>query len=276
MLEESSIIFKIRLIAPFPTKESDLGTDKWFSRIKASTNKIKKGAGKPITEFKGFIKQKAQRDSTTEAEVLANPVLSDMLKGLRLYRKKVKRAQIKNEAGVSKFDAGLDKAKGKYDKMSRERNYPLFGSAKEGVKGLVFLGMMGLCADGRLMQYLSAKGGSASGGKPDIDEIVEGNSLIICLPEKLKAFRKELRWRIAESGAVIIKANYDRQTLNIQNEILNHLVNRYQLDEFAQFEPSGASHIDFIVVEMPDPANPAVTIKRLGLDIQVSRKLPCP
>jgi len=268
MLEESRIIFKVRLVAPVPTKKFDSGAEKWAAHIKASPDKIIEGLNKSIDKWKDNIKEKARSEGITEDEVLKKyPMFSKTLEDYQRSKEKVEKALIENEAGYSKFGDGVARGRKKYDRMTRESYYPLYGSRKDGVKGLIFLGLRALCGDRQLRKYL----------KPRLGKIITGKPVCICPPENLKDFGKEMRRQIAGSGAAILEhhglsGDISEDILNIHSRQLNRWANRYQSAEFAPFEPGGESHIDFIVVEIPDPARPGQMMKWLGLDIQVSGK----
>ncbi|MEK7310232.1 MAG: hypothetical protein AAB038_05385, partial [Planctomycetota bacterium] len=117
-------------------------------------------------------------------------------------------------------------------------------------------------------------------------------------PDKLSKFKRILDSRMVHWGSEIITQGYDVRVINKANEELNRLVNDYRRPEIAPFASGGdssrlgrdgvypalggavassrnnrdfvaTSHIDFVVVEIPDSARPGMRIKQLGLEIQV-------
>ena len=160
---------------------------------------------------------------------------------------------IKKKDGVSKVEARVEAAQEKYEQGVRKYHYPILGSAKTKVKGLASLGAMALSGDKVLVKYL----------KPKYDKIVKGKPVCLSPVDKLTEFKNKLRNHLAESGTIILKAEFNPRTISIRNGYVNRLVDSYRLPEFASFTPGGVSHIDFVVQESAGK-------KKLGLDIKVA------
>ena len=163
---------------------------------------------------------------------------------------------------------------------------PLKGYAAGKVKGLSALAVMALCADPQLKNFR----------KKGIDEI-EGTLTPAWTATGKPGFKRVLANLIVRLGSDIIELGYEDQDIKRANQELNRLVNEYRRPEIAPFSPAGDSsrnnrfaefilspneglttsrdsvatpHIDFIVVEVPDPDKPGQKKNWLGLDIQVS------
>ena len=135
---------------------------------------------------------------------------------------------------------------------------PLKGYQKGGIKGLNVLGTMVLTADKRLSDFLK-KG----------QDKIEGELFCVTSAEKLSRFKRMLLNQIVKSGSEIIGLDFMGVAFERQNAKINQVINEYRLTEILPFSPAGESHIDFIKVEIPNPAEPDKTIPWPGLDIQV-------
>jgi len=242
------------------------------------------------------------RKGLTKAEMIARAESEKDEKCQKYFKTREKSFKDKS------FEKGVEERKWRYER-GRIKYFLLYGSKKENVKGLISLGVMALCGDPA--HNLSSRGGSAFGGqlgppkvparpvgpRPTVRrdgrgsggevmcgvDLMKGNPVCITSAEKLGEFKSELRSQMARLGAEIIQSGYDQNRIKDNCEELNRLVDGYRLAEFAPFKPGAesprlgrdsavASHIDFIVVEIPDPAKHGEMKKWLGLDIQVSEK----
>ncbi|MDI6786925.1 MAG: hypothetical protein QME51_00945, partial [Planctomycetota bacterium] len=169
------------------------------------------------------------------------------------------------------------------------------------IKGLPSLGMMALTGDKELLKYLkkedkidpvrdrssqrddrkSATPTSVLVGDKTKEKVSDRASCIsngvegelVCAVDKVKGFRKLLRNKLVYSGAWILKTNYKEKIIRMMNERINKLVDGWRAEGIAPFSPDGDSHINFRMVETPDPSRQGGTdkkIKRLVLDIQVA------
>jgi hypothetical protein len=279
MLEEDKIIFNVLLTAPASAKVLISVVDKWANQTKLSANKIKKSIFNAIKTTKDFDKKITQptlktidafykdglifKGGISKEKMLAN-TKGKTKKAARQYLKNIKQT-FKEEDGIQakRFQESVDDGKMNYARSQLEYNYPLFGSKEKGVKGLTSLGVMAFSGDESLKKFLKL-------GYDNITKITGGKLLCITSLEHLVKFKRELRSAIARLGREIMRSRYAPDTVKSVNEKINRLVDGYRLAEFAPFKPGGASHIDFIVRELVDPANPHRNKKRLALDIQVS------
>ena len=268
------IVFKVTLNGPVPTTDFlDLEVDKWVKRTRSSADKRKKGLKEAIKTPEDFDKKMHQpqvktmkaffkdvivtRRGLTKADMIAKAESEKDEKCQKYFKKRQESFKDKS------FEKGVEEHKRMYEK-GRLRYFLLYGSKKEKVKGLISLGIMALCGDKSLREFVDPQG-------HPVGDSMRGNPVCITSAEKLTEFKKELRSQIAHLGGEIIKAGYDWEMAKYNSERLNRLVDGYRRAEFAPFRAGGASHLDFIKVEIPDPENQNKMKSWLGLDIQVSR-----
>ncbi|MBI4711759.1 MAG: hypothetical protein HY762_00370, partial [Planctomycetes bacterium] len=158
-----------------------------------------------------------------------------------------------------KLEEKLEYGQKKYGRQWLRFIGPLKGYKAGHILGLAQMAVMALAGDRKLVDYLKAR-----------NTPLEGEPVVITTPEKLNKFRRILDSRIVHWGSEIITQVYDAQTINEANEKLNQLVNEYLREGIIQFTPSGASHLNFIIVQIPDQRQPGGMRKCLGLDIQIA------
>jgi len=134
----------------------------------------------------------------------------------------------------------------------------------------------------------------------ETDKLLIGNSVRITTPKMTGRFKRALNAQIIKHGSRILhmlralegvsgmmnktagmrdvdwnevfqRMSEDLADMTgIANQALNGAVEKYRrLKKIAPFKDGGASHIDFVVEEIPNPTKPGEKIKQLGLDIQV-------
>ncbi|MBI4834250.1 MAG: hypothetical protein HY811_05475 [Planctomycetes bacterium] len=278
------ILFKAILRAPFFDHAPEEEVEKWakntidaaqktYSQSKKAIRtkkdyeeKIAKPAGEMIDKFISKGKYKSH-------EQIMNKLKDGKNLAAKKFFEKRKRAY---ESG--KFADDVQFSKKFYAQKWVKYNGPLRGYKKGGIKGLGALAVMALSADKDLKQFL----------KKDTDKIIDGVPFSIALPDKAGKFKNALRNQITRSGKYIIMMKCDEKIMRGESEIVNQLANKYRLPEITPFASGGASHIDFIAIEIPNPAplhsvsgtpdyrksskgaKPGEMIKQLGLDVQVS------
>jgi hypothetical protein len=104
------------------------------------------------------------------------------------------------------------------------------------------------------------------------DEVKGDTDWRITKDDQAGKLANNLRNLIIRSSTFIIEGDYQPDTIRLVTERLNQLVEQYRTPEFVPFIPQGASHIDFIVIEIPDQNNPDKMIKQLGLEIQLATR----
>ena len=273
--------FKVRLVAPyFPDIPPEI-KENWVSGSKKAAPKAYRRLRKVIKTRKDFKKKIAKPVEKAIASFIDPKFVSrheltyknimnktrDSLSGAgKSYLQKAK-------AGfeTGKFAESVEFGQTEYARKWCKITGPLIGYKKGGIKGLSALGVMALSGDTGIKDFL----------KDGIDTM-EG---AFCAVTK-KSSKRLLANRIVHLGREIIKHGYETQDIKRANQELNQLVNEYLnpphpslslggervRERVVPFETGGASHIDFIVVEIPDPAQPKEMVKCLGLDIQVSVK----
>lgn len=263
----NQISFKAKIFAPIFTKAPAEEVEKWAKNITASADKVYKHSKKLIKTRKdfdqqiaepgerGFAKSLGDMDPAFKKQIMIN-YHANMKRAAKRYFLKLDRAY-----KTPKYAESIESGKQWYEESWLRYIGPLRGNKKSKIKGLGALGAMVLSADKDLVKFL----------KPDMDEIIEGNPICVVLPDKMGKFRNDVRNLIIRYGSFIIDGNYYPETIRLGIERLNQLVEQYRTPEFMPFMPNGESHIDFIVIEIPDPNNPDKMIKQLGLEIQVSR-----
>jgi len=265
------IKFKARVIAPYFCKAPVEEVENWVKNTIASAEKAYERSKKIIKTKKDFEEKIAKPSEQGLVKFLDGfpPAVKQriMFKIRDSQKLAAKRYfQKRDETYKSpKYSQSIEAGKKQYEESWVKYLGPLRGSKKTKVKGLGILGAMTLSADKDLKKFL----------KQDIDKINEGEPICITMLEKISKLRNNVRRLIIRLGGIIIGTEYLPETIQNKNEELNQLVEQYRAPEIAPFKPGGDSHIDFVVVEIPNPAKPAEMIKQLGLEIQVSfaRKL---
>ena len=273
------IRFNAQMVAPYFTQIPPQIEENWVKKMIEAKEKTYRGLKKAIKTRKDFEEKIAKPTEKTIASFI-NPKWSSKH---GLTYKDIMNKTRDSLAGAGKryfqkrkdvFETGKYEEKLEYGRKEYARKWckylgPLRGYKAGNVLGLSTMAIMALTGDRKLVGYLRernvrlpATGGSASG--------VKGEPLVITTPEKLGKFKKILDNRIVHWGSEIITSGYEERVIKQANAELNQLVNEYCQPEIAPFTPSGASHVDFIVEEIPDQARPGEKKKWLGLDILVS------
>jgi len=263
-----AIRFKARFIAPYFTKAPPEEVEKWAKNSTAAADKTYKHSKESIKTEEDFyqkIWEPGERNFVKSLGKIDTFAKQLMMVKYRAHKKKAAERyfrKLKLAYQTPKFVERVEFGKQWYEESWVIYIGPLRGDKKSGIKGLGSLGAMALSGDKDLEKFL----------KKDIDEVIEGIPVCIAPPDKIGKFSNDLRNLIIRSGTFIIEGGYELDTIRIVSERLNQLVEQYRLPEFTPFSPAGTSHIDFIVVEIPDPNNPDKMIKQIGLDIQVTIK----
>jgi len=275
----SQIELKVRLVAPYFTEIPPEISAKWLNGSKKATSKTYQGIKKSIKTQKDF-KEKIANPLENEIASFLNPKLITK-KGLTYHdimnktRNSLEHAAKRYfPARKAAFEGGeyeknLESGQKEYNKKWCAYTGPLKGYKAGNILGLARMAIMALTGMRSLIDYL----------RPQNIQ-VKGEPAIITTPDKLNKFKRTLDSRIVHWGSEIITMDYEDQIIKRANEELNQLVNEYRRPEIAPFSAEGGSasggssggysHIDFIVVGIPDPKKPGEKIKQLGLDIQVS------
>ncbi|MBI4712362.1 MAG: hypothetical protein HY762_03535, partial [Planctomycetes bacterium] len=178
-----------------------------------------------------------------------------------------------------KLEEKLEYGQKKYGRQWLRFIGPLKGYKAGHILGLAQMAVMALAGDRKLVDYLKARN-----VRP------EGEPTVITTLERVNQFKRILGNLIVHWGSEIIDIGYEKCTIKQASEELNQLVNDYRREGIIPFSPGGKSadspalmrgdsHIDFEVVEIPDPVKPLSAVsaqaggqkaKCLGLDIQIS------
>jgi hypothetical protein len=253
-LKQAKSGFACVLTVAVAPKGMVFAVDNWAQGLKDSTDNQKKAIRTAIRKFWDFLKERAQSRGITKDELLKDPFFARMQESeLKKWRNE-RLALEQYPDGSTRLGRGVEAGKMDYERYRRECYYPLFGSEKDGIKGLIPLARMALTGDRRLKKRL----------KPGADKIITGEPICICPPEKRKEFRKELNHQIHESGRVIIQGGLTAYDVNAQNAQLTRLIERYR-------SPEIESHVNFIVVSRQGGTDTPGR-KLLALDIKVSYK----
>ena len=263
--------FKARLIAPYFTEAPREEVEKWAKNTIAAAEKTYKLGKKAIKTRKDFDQKIAKPIEETLNTFLPDGYITkhgltkkDVMNKTRDKLKRAGKRYILKRKEVYEspyYKEDVEFGKNNYAESWVKTHGPLKGYKKGGIKGLSSLGAMALTGDKDLKSFL----------KKDMDKI-EGDLLCIAAPDKMGEFKNALRNLINRLGTTIIGTGFNTDTIRRANEELNQLIEKYRLPEFIAFSPAGISHIDFIVIEIPNPVKPNEMIKQLGLDIQVIRK----
>lgn len=237
------IILSAKLEAPAPFRGLDLGLKKWAKHSKKRLYKMKSNISKHSQELDKAIKGIGPSLPGRLFQKAQDNYLSNVRKALR-PRPRQK---------VTRFHKGLHAGKANYKKSRLEYYYPLFGSNKYKVKGLIFLAIMALTGDKRLAGCMKNKS----------DKITTGGPVCIVSRDRRTEFTNMLKSELGARGWAIIKSACQPETVRTCNEGLNRAINNYILSEIEPFSSGGDSHIDFVVIEIDGK-------KRLGLDIKVA------
>jgi hypothetical protein len=261
----NKIGFKVRLVAPyFPDIPPEI-KESWVSGSKKAVPKTYQGLKKAIKTPKDFKEKIAKPVEKSIASFIDPKYISK--KGLTYDQMMNKTRESLGNAGkhyLPKKNADYQIRRNEEKVELKQTEYarswcqvigPLKGYKKGGIKGLGALGVMALCGDPELKNFL----------KKGIDTI-EGT------PTQSLRTGSGLGNQIVHWGSRIIERGYKEQDIKQANEALNQLVNEYRRPEIVPFSPNGNSYINFIAVEIPNPTKPGEKIKQLGLDIQVSKK----
>jgi len=265
-------IFNARLVAPYFTEIPPEIREKWVSGSKKAISKTYKGLKKAIKTRKDFEEKIAKPTEKTIASFI-NPEWSSKH---GLTYKDIMNKTRDSLAGAGKryfrarkaiYESGKYEEKLEFGQKEYGRKWckfigPLKGYKVGNILGLSTMAIMALTGDRKLVDYLKAR-----------NVPIEGQPTAITTPEKLGKFKKILVSRIVHWGSEIITSGYEEWVIKQANAELNQLVNEYRGPEIIPFSSGGASHIDFIIVEIPDPARPGMRMKWLGLEIQVSKEI---
>ncbi|MFH1227728.1 MAG: hypothetical protein V1701_07480 [Planctomycetota bacterium] len=274
--------FKVKIAAPyFPDIPPEIEKN-WLSGSKKAAPKTYKGIKKAIRTRKDFKEKIADPTRKTIASFISPGFIS---KSGHTHRNIMDKARdslaragkdylnrTKDAYQNGRYEKTVEHGRKEYARKWCEYLGPLKGYKAGNILGLSTLAIMALGGDRSLVDYLRVR-----------NVRVEGQPLVITTPERLNEFKNILVKRIVHLGSEIIKFGYEEQDIKPANQELNQLVNEYRRPEIIPFSPAkrsgvptdvgggaAASHIDFIVVEIPDPAKPGGKMKCLGLDIQVS------
>jgi hypothetical protein len=261
--------FWARLIAPFFPDAPPEIKENWMQGCKKSTLKTYQALKKAIKTRKDFDQKIAEptiraiagftpRTYRTIHGLTYRDIMSRTKEKLKRTAKKyfAKRKDVFETGGYEKkVEFGVKKYAEKWCKFRG----PLQGYYKGGIKGLQSLGTMALAGDRNLNRFLKR-------GQDKID----GDPYAVICPAKSKQFKRVVLNKIIHCGSEIINSDYNGNLIKRQNVEINQLVNEYRRPEVVKFLPTGASHIDFVMIERINPNNTDKMIKQLGLDIQVS------
>lgn len=263
------IKFKVRLNAPHFTQAPPEEVEKWAKNIVASADKAYKHSKKVIKTRKDYD-QKISKPTEQAIDSFISPTYrtkhgltkENIMNKTRDRRKRAaKRYFLKREQTYKtpKYEERVEFGKEQYAESWVKYRGPLYGHKKSGIKGLGSLGAMTLTNPPELKKWLKRE-----------DKIERYIDWKITKDEPVGKLANNLRNFIIRLGRLIIDTDYGPETIQYANEELNQRAEKYRLPKFAPFRPNGASHIDFIVVKIPDPAKPGETKKWLGIEIQVS------
>ncbi|MBI4713135.1 MAG: hypothetical protein HY762_07545, partial [Planctomycetes bacterium] len=166
---------------------------------------------------------------------------------------------VKDVFESGRYEKTLEYGRKRYAQKWCEYLGPLKGYKAGGILGLSQMAIMALAGDRGLVDYLRTR-----------DVRPEGEPTVITVPERINEFKNILANRIVRWGSEIIKLGYEDQDIKRANQELNQHVNEYCRPGIIPFTSGGDSHIDFIIVEIPNPVSPGQKAKCLGLDIQIA------
>ncbi|MBI5779916.1 MAG: hypothetical protein HZA49_10765 [Planctomycetes bacterium] len=273
------IKFKTSLVAPYFTEAPSEIKENWLKKMIANRQKTFRGLKKAIKTQKDF-KEKIAKPAQKGIASFINPEY--ITRGGRSYQNIMDKTkdsfgrsvkhyfQKRKDAFESgKYEEKLESGQNEYARQWCRYLGPLRGYKKDNILGLPAMAIMALTGAKGLVSYLRER-------KVQVD----GESVNIITPEKLNQFKRRLNGRIVHWGSEIITLDYEVTVITRANEELNELVNEYRRPEIATFSPAGASsrlgrdsavasHIDFIIEKIPNPAKPGERIKQLGLDISI-------
>ena len=273
----TQIGFKAKIIAPYFTEPPPEIGENWVKKMKEARGKTYQGIKKAIKTRKDF-KEKIAEPIAKGIASFTDP--NFVSRSGRTYRNIMDKARdslsragkhylrrVTDAYQPGRYEGKVEDGRKEYARRWREITGPLRGHKKGGIKGLAALGVMALCGDPRIKEFLKER-----------MDVIEGQSgpALTGTGFKLLLTNRIVRW-----GSEIIELGYEDQDIRNANEKLNQLVNEYRRPEITPFSPSGdssrnnrdsahASHIDFIVVEIPNPAKAVEKVKCLGLDIQIA------
>jgi hypothetical protein len=270
--------FKARLVAPYFAEIPPAIRDGWLNGSKKAVSKTYKGLKKAIKTRKDFDQKIAKPTEKTVTSFIDPKFVSrsgrtydeimdktrDSLAGAA--KRYFKARKTVYESG--KFEEKLGYGQKEYGRKWCKFIGPLRGYQKGGVKGLSALGVMALSGDPGIKNFLKDRIDTMDGTPIDIAD--------------RSGFKRILANRIVRWGTWIIELGYEQKDVTAANEKLNQLVNEYRREEIIPFSPAersgvptdvgdGASYINFIAVEIPNPLKPGEQIKQLGLDIKVTQ-----
>lgn len=258
--------FKAKITAPYFTDCPPEIGEKWLSGSKKAAPKTYQGIKKAIKTRKDFQEKIAKPAAKGIASFIRPEFISESGRThsniMDKARDNLSRAgkhylrRVTDAYQPGRYEQKLIDAQKEYNRQWCEIIGPLRGYKKGGIKGLAALGVMALCGDARIKDFLKERADTVDG---TLNPALAGTG-----------FRRILTNRIVRWGSQIIELGYDQQDIKPANEKLNQLVNEYRCPEVVAFNPGGPSHIDFIVVETSDPTRPGQKIKQLGLDIQIN------
>jgi hypothetical protein len=261
--------FKARISAPYFAGIPPEIDEKWLKRMIGAKQKTYRGLKKAIKTQKDFKEKIGDPTKKTIASFI-NPefvsrtghtyrnIMDKTRDSLASAGKRYLRER-KEVFETGKYEARLGLGQKEYARKWCEYLGPLKGYKAGHILGLSTMAIMALAGERKLVDYLRER-----------NSHVDGQPMVIATTEKLNKFKRILDNQIVHWGSEIIKLGYEAQDIKRANEELNRLVNDYRRPEIAPFTSGGASHIDFIVVEISNPTKPGERIKQLGLEISVA------
>lgn len=260
-------VSKIKVFVFMPTEPPQEYLDKWRESMKRAGINMGKGLEIAIPDFAAYNEKIAQpvieaTQSSPEKPGWINP--NYRTKSGRTLNEVIHTAQANIEQGYKKFKEKTERMfetidgepnkrfsemieRWAYDAALRmaQRNLPFIGYQNK-IRGVAPFAARWLTGDMTVRLLIT-----------NADKEIEGVPILICNVEKISLFRDKLVRRLHQAGARIVKAGFDDEIIQAENNLTNELVNQYLpdltsgqaglSDGFAKFATGGESCLDYVV-----------------------------
>jgi len=272
MTEE--VISKIRVPVIIPDEPPEEFVKEWISASKKAASRTAKGLRKAIGNIDDYT-QKIAKPAQNLMQNFMNPNFrskkgltlkqimyktDDHIKtGYQKFKVKTQRAFKKQDGKPVKHFSELIDHKAYYACKRISRLVLPFKGFRDIIRGICPFAARWLTGDKSVTTLLTEQ-----------EKIEKGGPIMIVKEELIGKFKKEFINRITQSGAAIIRAGFNDETIKIENDRTNKLVNQYLRDGIMPFATGNASCVDFVAEEITDKIGSSGVKKKLFLDIQVS------
>jgi hypothetical protein len=268
------VISKIRIPVIIPDEPPEEFMKHWVSASKKAASRTAKGLRKAISNIdeytqkiaqpaqnwmQKFIDPKFRSKKGLTLQSIIDRTHDHIETGYRKFKRKTRQAFKKDEGKPVKHFSELIDSKAYYAcKRISQLVFP-FKGFRNVIRGIGPFAARWLTGDKSVTTLLRKR-----------EKAEKGGPVMIIKEELHGKFKKEFINRITQSGAASVRAGFDSEIIQMENDRTNEMINQYIRDGILPFATGGASYVDFMVEEIPDATQPEGLRKNLCLNIQVS------